>query len=279
MNVKLDWLSFSLWHDECPLENDKHAIRSAFNILCDRVGEGPDEFFIHQQWETGPGRKPYSVSMRNSDNGIAIFANPKLPHFLIELSGKGCERMMRSPHAQAVIEAAADRVTRIDLACDILTDTDPRAFVAEREQGRFKSGSEMVSESGITCYVGSRTSQRYARVYRYSQPHPRAHLLRVEHVFKGEDARSSLAYLVENGYDLAAAQAARMFGWKHAAWDIAAASENELQAHRNERGEAKTIYWLYETVAPVLARLHREGILELGKFLEEAVFPRIDPEE
>lgn len=273
--VKLDWLSFSFFQAENHYETDKEAIEQAYQRLLEGVGEGPDRFFTMQKWENGPGRKPYSTSRRTLDGSIAVFANAKLPHALVEFSGKGMTKLLHSQHAEGILLAAAERVTRIDLACDFKTETDPREFAKSREKGRFKSGSEIVSESGTTVYVGSKTSNRYARVYRYAEPHPRHELLRVEHVFKGEDAKTMLAYILNFGYDKAAAQAQLMFGWKHADWNIEAAAETEVQAHREERGEAKTIYWLYDTVAPVIARLHNEGILNFGTFFSEAIAPKL----
>lgn len=277
MQIKLDWLSFSFFQDENHYDNDAEAIYYAYQKLLDGVGEDARLFFTAQSWHNANGRKPYSTAWSNVDNSITLYANAKLPHALVEVSGKGMTRLLKSPHAEAILEACAERVTRIDLACDIECDTDPREFAAEREKGRFKSGSEVVSESGTTVYVGSKTSNRYARVYRYAKPHPRHHLMRVEHVFKGEDAKSMLAYIVQRGYTQAAQQAQFMFGWKHSDWTLTPAAEREINAYREERGEAKTIYWLYDTVAPVLARLHKEGKLSIEQFFDEAVKPLIDP--
>jgi len=278
VNISLDWLSFSFFQDENHYETDKEAIERAYQKLLEGVGEGPDTFFKQQRWEAAAGRKPYSTSRRTTDGGIAIFANAKLPHALVEISGKGCARLLASEYSEDILQVACDRATRIDVACDIECDLDPIDFAAQRAPGRFKSGSQIVSESGTTVYVGSKTSNRYARVYRYAPPHPRSHLLRVEHVFKGEDAKTALSHLGWNGYESTAAECAKMFGWQHPLWDVAPVTESEMKADRPERGEAKTIYWLYETVAPVLARLHKEGKLPIGQFLNEAVMPLIPPD-
>lgn len=279
MQIKLDWLSFSFFQHENHHDNDREAIIAAYTYLTDELPGRAGLFFSDLRWEHDRGRKPYSCSIRTEDNGVAIFANAKLPHALVELSGKGIERLLRHDSANELISAVTDRVTRIDLACDIETDVDPREFAASREPGRFKSGSEFVSDSGITVYVGSKTSNRYARVYRYNAPHPRAHLLRVEHVFKGDDAKSMLAYIADKGYEHAAQQSQAMFGWKHSTWTIAPAAEREINAHRNEREASKTLFWLYDTVGPLLARLHNEGKLSIGTFLNEAVMPHIKPDD
>lgn len=279
MNISLDWLSLSFFQDENHYETDKEAITAAYHKLIDNLDDGAGAFFTRLRWEQQHGRKPYSVSIRTPDQGIAFFANAKLPHALVEFSGKGCHKLLQSEHQEAILNLACERATRIDIACDIECDIDPRDFCAKRVQGRFKSGSEIVSESGVTVYVGSKTSNRYARVYRYAPPHPRSHLLRVEHVFKGEDAKTTLSLFGWSGGEAVAAECARMFGWEHEAWDVAPVTDSELKADRPERGEAKTIYWLYETVAPVLARLHKEGKLPIGQFLNEAVMPLIPSDD
>jgi hypothetical protein len=279
MRVKLDWLSFSFFQEENHYDNDKESIKAAFAHLCDNLPDGASDFFRNQKWEPGQGRKPYSVSLKNSDNGVSIFANAKLPHALVELSGRGCDLLSTFDDAESLLASIADRVTRIDVACDIACDTDPIEFAEQRIPGRFKASSRVVSESGTTVYVGSKTSNRYARVYRYADPHPRSHLLRVEHVFKGEDAKTMLAYWMENDSDAVSAQCSLMFGWQHGAWVTIPFDDEPLKAHRNERGEAKTIYWLYDTVAPVLARLHKEGKLSIAQFLNEAVMPLLPPSD
>jgi hypothetical protein len=279
MRVKLDWLSFSFFQKENHYDNDKESILAAYTHLCDDLPDEAGAFFRNQKWTPDHGRKPYSVSLKNSDSGVAIFANAKLPHALVELSGRGCDLLSTFSDAELLLAAIADRVTRIDVACDIACDIDPIEFAEQRIPGRFKASSRVVSESGTTVYVGSKTSNRYARVYRYADPHPRSHLLRVEHVFKGEDAKTMLAYWMENDSAAVAAQCTGMFGWQHAVWDSNAPEDDIVHAHRNERGDAKTIYWLYDTVAPVLARLHKEGTLSIAQFLNEAVMPLLPPSD
>jgi hypothetical protein len=123
--------------------------------------------------------------------------------------------------------------------------------------------------------VGARKSNRYAKVYRYNEPHPRHHLLRAEHTFKSEDAKGAAEYILTNGYEAMAQQCGFIWGWKHPNWDLAPATEKELEAHRAERDKSKTVFWVYDTVGPLLARLANEGSLDLQKFFEEAVAPHL----
>lgn len=279
MNISVDWLSFSLWHDASQFENDREALYAAYDILRQRFGDLFDAANLFAPYQSGKGRKPYAASLRSHDDGIAIYASAAQPHFLIELSGKGCEAMRSVGGLGALIEDIAHRVTRIDIACDMECATDPMAFANRRDRGRFKSAGLDRSSDGTTVYVGARKSNRWAKVYRYNEPHPRHHLLRAEHTFKAEDGKKAAAFLAEKGYEAMAAQCASVWGWKHPSWSIERASEIELTAHRANREKGKTVHWLYDTVGPLLAKLHREGTLSLSTFIEEAVLVHIPAAE
>lgn len=266
MRVKLDWLSFSLPFPESTLFNDDQAAVVAADTLASFVGD-------HYQFMVGEGgmkqesgRRPFSTSYRNPDNSVSVYLNYKLTHFLVELSGKACERMFGDGGGKELLSLLGDRVTRIDIACDILCETDPLDFADARGEGRFKSHSEMVSETGTTYYVGSKKSDRYARVYRYSMPHPRAHLLRVEHVFRDVEAKQAISYYIDNGEEKMAQQCQLMYKWKHPSWEISPASEKELTTIRPDREKANTMFWVYDTVAPLLARLAKEESLSLEDY-------------
>lgn len=278
MFTRIDWLSFSVTY-----EPPKSArVGSALNLVMAAIRQlapmWDDASGMDESWGWGGGRKPYSTSWRSADGGFVVFFHPKLPHALVEISGRGCEALGQRASARAFLEVVRHRVTRIDIASDIETDIDPRAFAAKRAEGRFKSTSEVVSESGITCYVGSRSSNRYARVYRYAEPHKRAGLLRVEHVVKAEDAKSMVSYILENDAFLAQKALGEAFGWQHDAWIPEAQEAPEFRAFRSDRGGAKTIHWLANTVAPVIARLDREGTLSWLDFYHDFVLPLLSDE-
>jgi Uri superfamily endonuclease len=169
------------------------------------------------------------------------------------------------------LEAVAPHLTRLDIACDILTETRPLDFVTKRNPGRFKSHSEVFSESGETCYVGSKQSNRYARVYRYNAPHERAHLLRVEYVIRAEDAVLTANALLQSGQDAVAKSLGRQYGWYHEDWNVEDTSDARLVAYRPDRREGKTLYWLNDTIAPLLVRLAREGIIDPDLWFYENV--------
>jgi DNA relaxase NicK len=157
----------------------------------------------------------------------------------------------------------------------MLTDCAPDEFCALRDGKRFKSFGEIKSETGHTVYIGSRSSDRYARVYRYTEPHPRAHLLRSEFVLKGEQAKLAARELLAVGVDLYAARLGNSFGWKHKVWLPNEWSVEEAKAWRPDREAGNTVRWLYSQVAPALIKLHREGQLDAQIWFAEAVLNSI----
>lgn len=279
MRVSIDWLSFSGIQDENHYDNPKEALYAAMSTIHYALGDSLTRAAQPEGWKPGLGRRPYNISFRGADDGIAIYAHHKLPHFLVELSGKGCEALRQVGALEELLQCVTPRVTRIDIACDMETDTDPVAFANRRDKGRFKSGALNRSEDGTTIVVGSKSSNRWAKVYRYNEPHPRHKLLRAEHTFKGEDGKAAAVYVVQNGLEAMAAQCQSIFGWKHPNWTIEPASETELTAHRANRDSGNTVHWLYDTIGPLMARLIAAGELDAADFWEKAVIPHMPVQE
>lgn len=276
MITRIDWLSFTLKTDGYEGIQWSSWDDMLAHIIRAEVGEGSEFMHFEENWELGAGRTPYAHSYRRHDNGISIFFHPNLKHFLIEVTGRGCERIMSEGGEKTFLEGVRSRLTRIDVATDILCDVSPLEFSAQREEGRFKSHSEFVSESGTTCYIGSRTSDRYARVYRYNAPHERSHLLRVEVVVKAENAKRCADAILTDGLDAVTVNFGLAFGWKHPVWAPDDIHPAELRMWRPERHEGKTLFWLSKTIAPLLVRLHAEGSLDAGQWFRENVERFID---
>lgn len=279
MLVKLDWLSFTVKFQEgegrTVLETAHLAaleIEELADGLCERL-------HITGDWKPSRGRAPYSHSFSWEDNGVTLFVHPNLNHALVEISGKGCDAVLTDDWAWDVLKPISGRLTRIDVACDMLCETRPLDFTKQREQGRFKSHSEAVSESGETAYIGSRTSNRYARVYRYNAPHERSMFLRSEFVLKAEDARATALAIINDGLNAVSVSLGTQFGWLHPVWQPSATEGSELTAYRPDRREGKTLYWLNDTIAPLLLKLHRQGTVDVVKWFNENVFDKFDAED
>jgi len=213
-------------------------------------------------WEKAEkSRAPYTDAWNLPEKGIVLYAGISLNHCCVEISGSGCERLIQAGLLEQILLAIQERITRIDVASDIETDISPTEFVAVLKHDRMRSSGHQLSASGETCYVGSRKSERYARVYRYFEPHPRAKYLRVEHVFRGDYARNVGRAIIDFGMDNVAGTAGKAFGWAHDTWQPNATTEVDLSIVKAERTTGSTVYWLVNQVAPAFKRLCAEGII------------------
>lgn len=279
MFVSVDWLSFAF-------EMEVKQLGMAFTLF-DRVGQQIERQYpkfyermlAGHDWTPRTARAPYNSSMLRTDHGVTVFAHQMLAHGLVEVGGIGMDTL---GGVQQELEIAAEvqpRLTRIDIACDIFCDVQPDAFCSLRDAGRFKSWGEQKSESGHTIYVGSRTSDRYARVYRYYEPHPRHQFLRVEHVLKAEQARSAIGQIKEVGLDAFVAMLGNTFGWTHPVWTPSAESDEAVRAWRPERRAGKTVMWLHAQVVPAIVKLHREGTIDARQLFADHILPELDKEQ
>jgi len=276
MIAKIDWYSFSVFvggGDDRGFSETAVRMREALNELREDLS-----FMLGMEDTIEPlkGRAPYSHQYRSKETLCHFFFHPKLDHALIEIPGQACDRLMARGFLYDILAATWHRSTRVDIAADILTDTKPSDFIAQRDVARFRSHSSFISESGETEYIGSRTSDRYARVYRYNEPHERAHLLRVEHVLKAEQARQLVPQLTAETLTTVVAQLGNSFGWKHSDWKPEMLSDEKLIFWRPERREGKTIFWLADTIAPLLRKMHHDGTIDARQWFKENVLDLLD---
>lgn len=275
MLIKVDWISFSVPVEVIEGADEIDAFYETAHAIRHLHPDLPELMALDAAWEAGNGRAPYRTSWKHPEGGITIFTHPAIPHALVEVSGRGCDQLQARQSLEATLSAVRSRCTRLDIACDMLTDVRPLDFAEQRDVKRWKAQSHVLSESGETYYVGARSSDRYARVYRYNAPHERAHLLRCEFCVKAQNAKLTIDAILATGLQGVAVALGDAFGWGHAAWAVEGATAAELAVYRPDRREGKTLYWLADTVAPLLARLHKEGVIDATKWLHENVIPRI----
>jgi len=272
MRTHVDWLSFTL-----PMVYDTQgdgsyaaAIRNGFLYL---FTEDLVKDVFGGAWAVGErSRAPYTDVWVDSEAGLSLYASPNLTHATVEISGTGCEKLIAEGTFEDVLRRCSERVTRIDIACDIETATKPVDFVAVLSHDRMRSNGTINSETGQTCYVGSKQSERFARVYRYYEPHPRARLLRVEHVFRRDYAKSVSRAIVANSVSEVGMEAGRAFGWAHRDWDVTSVSEIDISITSPEKNAGKTVSWLVRSVAPAVQRLIADGTIRNPAAFFEAYF-------
>jgi len=262
MRSHVDWVTFTMpmiYGIDTPTA---YADAIARGFL-DMFGEEIRRDVFGGNWSKNDhGRAPYTDSWQVENAGLALFASPTLSHCCVEISGQGCERILSLDRMDTVLQAASSRITRIDIACDVETDVDPPTFVAVKSHERMRTSGHYISETGETCYVGSQKSDRFCRVYRYNAPHPRSHLLRIEYVFRREQAKAIALACVESGTDSVAKTAELAFGFAHhLAEENRSAPATITVVSDNHKGN-NTIFWLVDTVAPCFQRLCHEGVIK-----------------
>lgn len=273
MRSHIDWLTFT--GNPIYTEGDDLP-RAILNGVYDLIGgELMSDILDGEAKQREKSRAPYTFAWEWEASNVIIFASETLSHFTVEISGQGCERLITLGRMETVIERVAQRVTRVDVACDIETAVKPLEFVEQVKHERMRSSGYQRSESGETCYVGSQKSERYARVYRYNKPHPRSHLLRIEHVFRRDHAKVVAQQIASGGVVAVAEAAGEAFGWCHPTWDGNGCSDMDLSIVQAERGAGKTIYWLVHSVAPAFKNLCASGVIrDPEQFLKEYFSPQ-----
>jgi len=261
MRTHIDWITFTIpmiYFDESD-EAYANAIKNGF---MDMFGADLVANIFGANWEKMErARAPYKDTWSIRERGVSLYASPNLTHATVEISGEGCERIIAVDRMEAVLEKCALRITRIDVATDIETSTQPSEFVEIVSHDRMRASGRQSSETGETCYVGSKKSDRYARVYRYYAPHPRAHLLRIEHVFRRKYAKSVAKAILDTSITAAAAAAGKAFGWAHSEWDLEAQELADISITSPERNAGGTVTWLVRSVAPAIRRLIADGTI------------------
>ena len=253
-------------------EPDDWSVNSAYLTATEwleaRSATFREAFGVPSEWQIVRPRAPYSFARRSGDCTRTLYVHPLAAHFTLEVSGAHCAKL--SALMPQVLADYSDSLSRVDLAVDIETRTTPLEFDALTSPTRINTRSRMASSTGETVYVGSRSSERFVRIYRYTAPHPRSHLLRVEFQLKGDFARA-LGQDAGAGASLVgiAAELGNHFGFHHPDWKPdAIPSPLRVKSHAQT---GNTIHWLTTTVAPLLRRLEREQRLDVEAWLDEYV--------
>jgi hypothetical protein len=219
-------------------------------------------------WETEKAKGFYTTRLRHSPTDVALSYGFINSHIFVELAGLACANFDRFNLLFALIERTHERATRIDFAVDILTDVTPKEFIEKRSNTSFKSSGNKYSPSGGTEYLGGRSSERMARVYRYYFPHPRHEYLRVETEYKGDAAKASAKHLIKVGTAQASVDAHQPFGWTHPIWDIERLKAERITYKTYRPDTASTLLWLYGDVVTAMRKAVKEGLIDFEDWLK-----------
>jgi len=245
------------------------AYKTATENMLDRQSTFTSIFGFPPEWQIVKPRAPYSFARRSDDCTRTLYVHPMAAHYTLEVSGTWCKTI--TPEQWFATFAAWDGcISRLDIAVDMECEVSPIDFAKAVTPTAIKTRSEFTSSTGQTVYLGSRSSERYCRVYRYNPPHPRAKLLRAEFQLKGEFSNQAARAIVDgeavNGL---AAGLGGQFGFAHPVWKVDSEPVKLKVGSHAQSGHS--VQWLTTVIAPMLRRMNKEGKLDVQAWFDEYV--------
>ncbi len=197
------------------------------------------------------------VAYRENPDGLVMF----------DLPGKACHSITLAGVMPALLNATHVRASRVDVAIDIIATMTPGEFLEYLRLPEGLSRTSITSGTGETEYIGSQKSDRFLRVYRYAEPHPRADTLRLEFVYRRDYAKKVAATLADGNLRGVARAALDHVGCSHPALAIGEVAAADITASRKHaKSNAGTLLWLRSACAPALARMIQEGEIDFETF-------------
>jgi len=270
MSVRIDWLSMTL-----PIENIvsvspdtmkpevRSMVRDHYPHVTDWLASYSDMI------ETG-GNRIFDRGFRSATGGFTIFQRTGRPFSLIEFSGTGVQELREAGLHYKFTCLHWERLTRLDIAVDYETKVTPQEFAICRNNDRFEHYCDIHSETGDTYYVGSKKSERFVRIYRYNEPHPRSHLLRCEFQLKSTYAKNFAYMMKTNTLRELQASLHRSFGFTHPLVDTINAAKPVKAPRAGAKGGTER--WLFAQVLPAIEKLVENGETDIVALFSKRVY-------
>lgn len=271
MQTKIDYVSFTV-PCRMPFEpEDLDNAKNALIALVDFLGATWKPITSGHTWESFKAKGFYHTRIFDAETKISVSFGNVNRHIYVDVGGQALDFIRAIGFYEDFIQKVATRASRVDFAVDFESEVRVEEFIVNRQKGRFKAGGNIFSEDGETSYVGSWKAERFARVYRYHDPHPRSKMLRAEVVLRGTYAKQAIAIVLDKGEVQAALAAHEPFGWKHELWQPTEAVTSEIVSKRSDKEGASTLRWLNGDVAACIVRLHHENLIDATDWFEKYV--------
>lgn len=249
----------------------------AFTTKIIKVHEAKDLIAFWNQlndaWVSTRATNGYTFAIRHATGLILQWGEPWLGVWCIA-SGDALRKLetigIDSDAMMGIVQAMSANVTRIDLAIDARNFGGHSAswFASEIEAGDYKSAAQgysvIRSSTGTTAYLGSRTSERFLRIYdKGKQMGLEERWTRIELELKGDKAKICASAIKEYGLKSVVGSWVRDFATFHCPlWN---AIEDGLKPGAVGRKATDTVKWLIETCARSLAKeaMLDEAIVDL----------------
>ena len=276
MQTKIDYIGFTapcrLPFEPEDLDNQKNALM----VLDDFLGSKWIPIVTGHSWEVYKAKGFYHTRIFDAETKVSVSFGNVNRHIHVEFGGQALDFIRAVGFYEDFLQRVATRASRVDFAVDFETQCTVNEFVVNRDKGRFKAGGYVFSEDGDTHYVGSWKAERFARVYRYHEPHPRSKMLRAEVVLRGTYAKQAMTIVLSRGEVQAALAAHEPFAWKHEIWQPTEAVTSEIVSKRHDKEGASTLRWLNGDVAACIVRLHREDLIDADNWFRTYVLPYLN---
>lgn len=275
MDCKIDYVSFNVPNRTPFLKEDTDLLMKAHIILENFLGSMWSPIAAGHSWERHDSKGFYHTRFFDTDTKISVFVGTVNAHIYVEVGGQACDHIRALGSFEDFVQKVATRTSRVDFAVDFESDCAPSQFIVNNERKSFKAHSEIITETGETQYVGAWKAERFARVYRYNDPHPRSKLLRAEVVLRGDYAKQAMAIVCKDGETMATLAAHEPFKWKHELWKPSEAITSKIISQRSDKEKANTLRWLNGDVAAAVANAHIMQLQNAREWFEKYVVPRL----
>lgn len=271
----IDYLSFSV-PTPCLIDQWEAADRLDMgNLFDERTDDLLHLFASQSNWRHFPKSGLFNEMIRFDDIGMTYMQGHKCQVSLVQFSGQGCQFLRDNNLLEGVLHAWLDRITRIDIALDFQSSADPEDVARSISNQRFKTDSHEKSNTGTTWYVGSYKSDRFARVYRYTDELARGNTLRIEYQFSDGQARHAAASCLDEGILSVASKLHNLYGWKHPDCAMEYGNSKFQSAPRPKTRAGKEL-WLKKQVIPSLIKEAMNGNVEFLIELKDHLCAIID---
>lgn len=249
----VDWLAVTYDWENIPSLSKGVEYLSVQNLLV-WLGQAPDLF------RQDVARYGYAIGMKATDNVTVYLSEPGSANGVHIVYPGSALTPMRTRNALMHMAAHNGKCTRIDLSVDVRDGTlTPQTlrnmYVDGRYSGRGRSWSLMEGTNGATFYIGSRSSEKYMRIYdKAAQTGTDGAWLRVELECKGDAARAGAWLVNHNGTSVIPEIINDFVKFDDPEWTDAMGNAAMSDALKGEKKMSDTRKWLLESVAKTLAR-------------------------
>jgi DNA relaxase NicK len=269
VQYKIDWFAFTFPITLLGDKDNEYTLSHILMAFHDHTKHGFLGIVTNSLWQWQQSAGFYTHRIQCPKTLITLSWSAGNPYAQFEAGGQAMDKLREKLSTFDVIRCAGTRTTRLDFAVDIETAISPKEFSVWRDSSRIVSEGLFTSVTGETVYVGSRKSDRMARVYRYAAPHPRSHLLRVEAEYKGDAAKQAADELCKFDLKTVCLSAHLPFGWHHPVWQPGNADFSKIPARAYDREGAGTLRWLRTAVVPAIRKAHHSGLIDFHEFIQE----------